>query len=230
MGKPRILVVEDEPQLARTLKENLDLEGYQAEIAPTGEEALSALADRIFHLVILDLLLPGKSGFEVCEELRRHGSRIPVLMLTALAETHQKIHGLEIGADDSITKPFSLGELLARVKAALRRASGEGFGEPPVRLPGLEIDLDRYRVRRGREDHHLSHTEREILCLLIRKAGEPVTRAEFLDLIWGIEAYPTDRTVDNYIVKLRKKVEKDAARPAHILTVHGVGYKWSSGP
>jgi len=225
MGKPRILVVEDEPELARTLKENLDLDGYEAEVAPTGERALALLADRIFHLVILDLLLPGKSGFEVCAELRRGGSRIPVLMLTALGETHQKIRGLEIGADDYITKPFSLGELMARVKAALRRASGEGFGEPLLSLPGVEIDLDRYRIRRGRTVHHLSHTEREILKLLVRKAGEPVTRAEFLDLIWGIEAFPTDRTVDNYIVKLRRKIEKDPADPAHILTVHGVGYK-----
>jgi DNA-binding response OmpR family regulator len=226
MVKHRILVVEDEPQLARTLKENLDLEGYQAEIAPTGEKALDLLGARVFHLVILDLLLPGKSGFDVCQELRKSGERIPILMLTALGETHQKVRGLEIGADDYLTKPFSLGELLARVKALLRRASGDGFRERAYRFPGGEIDFDAYQVKRGRRVLHLSHTEREILRLLVARPGEPIKRAEFLDAIWGIETFPTDRTVDNYIVKIRRKLEKDPARPAHIVTVHGVGYKF----
>lgn len=226
MGKRRILVVEDEPQLARTLKENLELEGFQAEIAPTGERALELLGYRVFHLVVLDLLLPGMSGFEVCREMRKRGSRMPVLMLTALGETHQKIKGLEIGADDYVAKPFSLGELLARVKALLRRASGEGFDEPVYRFRGVEIEFSKYQVKRGRNVLPLSHNEREILRLLVSRPGEPIKRSEFLDAIWGIEAFPTNRTVDNYIVKLRRKIERDPERPTHIVTVHGVGYKF----
>ncbi|MBN1420332.1 MAG: response regulator transcription factor [Planctomycetes bacterium] len=222
----RILIVEDESELARTLKENLEIEGFQAEVAATGERALELLRFRTFHLVILDLLLPGINGFDVCKALRKDGSRVPVLMLTALGETHQKIKGLEIGADDYVTKPFSLGELLARVKAILRRASGEGFEEPAFCFRGIEIDFDRYEVRRGKRVEHLAHTEREMLRLLVARAGEPIRRSEFLDAIWGIEAFPTNRTVDNYIVKLRRKVEPDPANPRHIVTVHGVGYKF----
>jgi len=222
----RILVVEDEPELSRSLQENLALEGYEVEAAPSGERALELLEHRVFHLVVLDLLLPGLNGFEVCQAIRRRGARIPVLMLTALDATHQKIRGLEIGADDYMTKPFSLGELLARVKALFRRATGEGFEEPLVRFGGLEVDLNRYEIRRGRSVEHLGHNEREILRLLVSRAGEPVTRGEILDAIWGIEAFPTNRTVDNYIVKLRRKIERDPAAPRHILTVHGVGYKF----
>jgi len=226
MAEHRILIVEDEAELARTLKENLDIEGFQAEVAGTGERALELLRFRTFHLVILDLLLPGMNGFDVCRTMRKEGSRVPILMLTALGATHQKIKGLEIGADDYVTKPFSLGELLARVKAILRRASGEGFEEPTFRFRGIEIDFDRYEVRRGKRVEHLAHTEREMLRLLVARAGEPIRRSEFLDAIWGIEAFPTNRTVDNYIVRLRRKIEPDPAHPRHIVTVHGVGYKF----
>ena len=227
MGKRRILVVEDEAQLAHTLRENLDLEGYNAEVVPTGERALELLDQKVFHLVVLDLLLPGVNGFDVCQAVRKKGLRIPILILTALDQTHQKIRGLELGADDYMTKPFSLGELMARVKALLRRASGEGLEEPVQRFGDLEIDFSRYEIRRGRTAEPLSHNEREILRLLVSRPGEPIRRSEILDAIWGIEAFPTNRTVDNYIVKLRRKVERDPAEPKHILTVHGVGYKFA---
>ena len=226
MRQQRILIVEDEPELARALAQNLEIEGYEAEIAPTGERAIELLGHRTFHLILLDLLLPGMNGFEVCEAARKKGVRIPILMLTALDAEHQKIRGLEIGADDYVTKPFGLGELMARIKALLRRAGGEGFDEPAFRFADMEIDFARYEVRRGRSVEQLSHNEREILRLLLSRPGEPVRRAEFLDAIWGIEAYPTDRTVDNYIVKLRRKVERNPEEPKRILTVHGVGYKF----
>lgn len=226
MENRRILVIEDEPELARALKENLEIEGYQAEIASTGERALEVLDYSTFHLMILDLLLPGMSGFDVCRKLRKKGLRLPILMLTALDETHQKIRGLELGADDYVTKPFSLGELMARVKALLRRASGGGFDEPAYRFREVEIDFTKYEIRRGKAVEPISHNEREMLRLLVGRAGEPIRRSEFLDAIWGIEAFPTNRTVDNYIVKLRKKIERDPAAPRHVLTVHGVGYKF----
>jgi DNA-binding response OmpR family regulator len=227
MEKRRILIVEDEPDLARSLKQNLELEGYPAEVAPSGERALELLELKVFHLIVLDLLLPGLNGFDVCQALRKKGLRIPVLMLTALDQTHQKIRGLEIGADDYVTKPFSIGELMARVKALLRRASGEGLEEPIQRFGDLEIDFNRYEIRRGRAAEPISHNEREILRLLVSRPGEPIRRSEFLDAIWGIEAFPTNRTVDNYIVRLRRKMERDPADPKHILTVHGVGYKFA---
>jgi DNA-binding response OmpR family regulator len=135
------------------------------------------------------------------------------------------VRGLDVGADDYVTKPFSLGELLARVKAHLRRSSGEGFEEPIRCIGTIKVDFNRYEIHRGRKVETISHNEREILRLLLSRPGEPIRRSEFLDAIWGIEAYPTNRTVDNYIVKLRKKLEKDPSRPRHLLTVHGVGYK-----
>ncbi len=226
MGPPRILIVEDEDAIARTLTENLTLEGYYAEAVPSGERALELLAQRTFHLIILDLMLPGSSGYEVCKELRKRKLDVPILILTALGEEHQKIHGLEIGADDYVTKPFSLGELLARVKALLRRAAGHVVEESVHRLGTVRIDLGKYLVTRGKKKHHLSHNECAILRLLVERPGEPVTRSEFLDAIWGVEAFPTNRTVDNYIVRLRRVIEDDPSAPAHILTVYGVGYKF----
>lgn len=227
MDRPGILVVEDQPELARTLAYNLELDGYRATTAGTGEEALEKLTADAYQLVILDLLLPGIDGFEVCRRLRGSGSRVPVIMLTALDQTHQKIRGLDIGADDYLTKPFDLGELLARVKAILRRSPTGGPESGPVlRFGGVEVDLDAYEVRRGRRRDRLTHYEREILRLLVSHPGEVLSRSTFLDSVWGVDAFPTNRTVDNYILRLRRKIEKDPARPRHILTLHGVGYKF----
>ncbi len=157
MTASRILVVEDESELARTLAQNLEMEGYRAEIALTGERALELMEAKRFHLVILDLLLPGINGYDVCQTLREQGSRVPIIMLTALDQTHQKIRGLEIGADDYLPKPFNLGELMARVKALLRRASGDGFDEPVLRIGKVEVDFNQYEIRRGRKRDRLAH-------------------------------------------------------------------------
>jgi DNA-binding response OmpR family regulator len=224
--KRTLLIVEDEPEIGRALKENLEIEGFTVFVSSSGEDALRLLGENPVHLVILDLLLPGMNGFETCEAIRKKRNEVPILMLTALGEEHQKVRGLELGADDYVTKPFGMGELIARIKALLRRAAGEIVEEPNYRFGSVEIDFARYELRRGGRAYHLSHNEREILRLLVSRPGEPIRRSAFLDAVWGVEAFPTNRTIDNYIVKLRRMIEDDPAAPRHIMTIYGVGYKF----
>lgn len=223
---PRILIVDDEPEMARGLEDNLRFEGYQTFTATNGEDALGVAAREAPDLVILDLMMPKMSGWEVCRALRAKGIEVPIIMLTARGEEADRIRGLELGADDYIAKPFSLRELLARVRAVLRRPGPRepweeyAFGDVRVRLRGRQVFMA------GREVA-LTRKEFDLLAYLLSRRGEVVTRERLLDDVWGYERFPTTRTVDTHILRLRRKFEADPDRPQWILTVHGQGYKFA---
>lgn len=221
-----ILLVEDDPALALGLCDALDFEGFRAVHAKTGRDGVSNFGTSEPDCVILDLMLPDMNGYQVCEQIRRMNPIVPIIMLTARSQEADKIRGLDAGADDYVTKPFSIGELVARIRAILRRAE-RGTSTPTISFTVGEavIDSGAQTLTRGSETSILSFYEVKILELLHERAGQPVTRDEILDRIWGIEASPTNRTVDNFIVKLRKKIEVSPDKPRHILTVYGVGYK-----
>ena len=223
---PRILIIEDEAEMARGLKDILEFEGYEVETAGNGTDGLQAVNRKEPDCIILDLMLPDISGYQVCEQVRQK-LNTPILMLTAKSQDHDKIRGFKLGADDYLTKPFSLGELLARVMALLRRRSQYGQNAEVVRVGSNEVDVMHFIVRRGGIEHSMSHYEVELFKLLYSHVNQPVTRDEILDKVWGTEKFPTNRTVDNFIVKLRKKIEEDYKNPRHILTIYGVGYKLS---
>jgi DNA-binding response OmpR family regulator len=223
---PRILIIEDETEMARGLKDILEFEGYEVETAGNGTDGLQAVNRKEPDCIILDLMLPDISGFQVCEQVRKK-LNTPILMLTAKSQDYDKIRGFKLGADDYLTKPFSLGELLARVMALLRRRSQYALSADVVRVGSNEVDVTHFMVRRGGVEHSMSHYEVELFKLLYSRVNQPVTRDEILDRVWGTEKFPTNRTVDNFIVKLRKKIEEDYKNPRHILTIYGVGYKLS---
>jgi DNA-binding response OmpR family regulator len=223
----KILIIEDEPDMARGLKDNLAFEGYEVHIETDGLAGLNyALANPV-DLILLDLMLPKMPGYEVCKTLRARGNNTPIIMLTAKGQEIDKVLGLELGADDYVTKPFSLRELLARIHALLRR-HGATAGQPSDTYAFGEVILDftHYHATKAGEAIELTPKELEILRYLITHRGKTVRRDELLDKVWGIEEYPTTRTVDNHILKLRKKIEKDPANPDFIITVHGIGYKF----
>lgn len=222
-----ILVIEDEKEMVRGLRDILEFEGYEVMSAETGREGIQLASRKEADCVILDLMLPDLNGYQVCEDLRTRKINVPILMLTARSQDYDKIRGLDVGADDYMTKPFSVGELLARVKALLRRKLQYGHEAEVVHIGGSEIDVRHFTVKRGRKQHSLSHYEVELFKLLHANLDQPVTRDEILDRVWGTEKFPTNRTVDNFIVKLRKKIEEDYRNPKHILTIYGVGYKLS---
>jgi len=226
-GMQKVLVVEDEPEMARGLKDILEFEGYDATTAANGREALASIRREVPDCIILDVMLPDVSGWQVCEEIRRQKINTPILMLTARAEDYDKIRGFKVGADDYLTKPFSVGELLARLMALLRRSLQYMQAPDTVQVGSCRVDVKHFSVKRGEKEHSLSHYEVELFKLLYANADRPVSRDEILDKIWGTDKYPTNRTVDNYIVKLRKKIEEDYRNPKHILTIYGVGYKLS---
>ena len=225
--KQKILVIEDEPDMAMGLRDNLEFEGYDVFTAESGEAGLDlAVAERP-QCILLDLMLPGMDGFEVCRALRKNGIRAPILILTARSQEIDKVRGLELGADDYITKPFGVKELVARIHAALRRYT-EDFsvhGSTEIDLGKAKICLKTSRVLRGRKELPLGYYECQILQRLCESAGEVVTRKELLSDIWGVENEPMNRSVDNHVVSLRRKIEDNPASPRHILTVHGFGYK-----
>ena len=223
---PRILVVEDEPQLALGLEDDLRLEGYDVEVSRDGEAASLRAREQPFDLIILDVMLPRKDGFEVCRELRRAGLRTPVILLTAKTQESDKVLGLEIGADDYVTKPFSPRELRARVKAVLRRAAGE---MPEIYLFGdAQVDFSRGELRRGGRPVDLTALEFKLLAAFIRHRGHMLTRGRLLDEIWGSATFVTDRVVDTHITNLRKKIEPDPAKPRYLVSVRGLGYRFDS--
>ena len=224
---PKILIVEDDADMAAGLFDNLRFDGYEVLRAADGAEGLKLATAQKPDLVLLDVMLPGVDGFEVCRQIRESGSTVPILMLTARAQEIDVVRGLELGADDYVTKPFGLRELLARIKAALRRAGPATGMTKRLKIGSAEVDLSRGRVVRGGQTHVLGHYEIEILQMLIERAECNVSRNELLDAIWGASAFPTDRTVDNHIVSLRRKIEANPKKPQHILTVHGVGYKFA---
>jgi DNA-binding response OmpR family regulator len=222
----RILVVEDDPAILRGLADNLTFESYEVLTAGDGEAAYRLLREKKPDLLILDLMLPRMSGYELCRKARSEGITTPILMLTARGEEADRVLGLDLGADDYMTKPFSVRELLARVRALLRRAAGPSKALPDdLRVDDLVVDFRRYEARKGKKTLEMTRKEFGLLRLLAARAGEVVSREELLNEVWGYENYPSTRTVDNHVASLRSKIEEDAAQPRRLLTVHGVGYK-----
>jgi DNA-binding response OmpR family regulator len=221
-----ILIVEDEPDMVLGLRDNFELEGYKVSVARDGEEGLKKALDEKPDLVVLDLMLPKMSGLDVCRNLRRSSFTAPILMLTARGQELDKVLGLEVGADDYITKPFSLNELLARVRAHLRRASNEVAVIEQYSFGDVELDFQKYKAAKKGEPIELSPREFELLKFLVNHRGETVTREQLLDAVWGYDAMMFTRTVDNHIAKLRQKIENDSENPEFILTIHRVGYRF----
>jgi DNA-binding response OmpR family regulator len=226
----KILVVEDEPDIQLGLKYNLQNEGYEVETAGNGREGLEKASEDLFNLIILDVQLPEISGFDICRKLREHNVQTPIIMLTGKTDTFDKVLGLELGADDYITKPFNVRELLARIKAILRRGNGSDSKaediQNDVSIGKLTINFSGYiALDEDNQEVHLSHKEIDIIRYLYEKKNETVSRRELLEEIWGYNETPTTRTVDNFILKIRQKIENNPNSPKIILTVHGIGYK-----
>jgi DNA-binding response OmpR family regulator len=228
MSGHRILIIEDEPDLLRGLQMNLTAEGFEVSTASRGDTGLEQALRERPELVLLDIMLPGMNGLDVCRELRRKGFDEPIIMLTAKAEEVDRVVGLEIGADDYVTKPFGIRELLARIRVRLRRhnAPAESGGDAKLRFGKVIVDFDTHEVHRDGKRVELTSKELEVLRLLAKHRGEIVTRDRLLEEVWGYEAYPTTRTVDNHILRLRQKLEEEPANPRHILSIYGEGYKF----
>jgi len=220
----RILVVEDEPGIALSLQTDLELEGYEVEVVDDGLEASRRARDGGFDLILLDIMLPGKDGFEVCRDVRRAGLKTPILMLTAKAQEAEKVLGLELGADDYVTKPFSALELRARVKALLRRS--EDAAPEMQRFDDLEVDFGRFEVRRRGAAIDVTPLEFKSRAALVNRRGRVVARDRLLDVVWGEDTYVSDRVIDNHVANLRKKIEDDTSAPRFVVSVRGVGYRF----
>lgn len=224
--KRRILVIEDEKDLILGLTDAFTFEGFEVSSAETGEKGIELVEKINPDLVVLDLMLPGKNGFQVCQELRAKDRMAPILILSARSQENDIIRGLEAGADDYVTKPFSFGELLARVRTIFRRVdAAKQRVSSMVKVGDAQVDLDAHNALVHGELVDLGFYATAIVQLLDERRGEPVSRDEILDEVWGMDANPTNRTVDNFIMKLRRKLEEDPAQPRHILTVYGQGYK-----
>jgi len=223
----KILIVEDEPNMRLGLKDNLEFEGYEVNLAEDGETGLKHILEGNYSLVLLDVMLPKISGYDICKIVRKSGNDIPIILLTAKGEEIDKVLGLELGADDYVTKPFSLRELLARIKAVLRRAEerSEVKNKDFVKIGRVEVNFSSYNAFENGNAVQMSHKEFEILSFLWSRKNSTVSRDDLLTNVWGYDENPTTRTVDNFILKLRQKVEKDFNHPQIILTVHGIGYK-----
>ncbi|HTQ07303.1 MAG TPA: response regulator transcription factor [Polyangiaceae bacterium] len=223
--KRTILVIEDEPHIALGLKDALEFEGFAVLAASTGKAGLGVAQKDRPDAILLDLMLPDLNGYQVCEELRRTNQFVPIIMLTAKSQEADKIRGLQAGADDYVTKPFSIGELVARIRAIFRRTHRPSEA-PSFRLGDVTVNVGAQSIQRdGKRAEQLSFYEVELLRFLHERKGQAVGRDELLDKIWGLEANPSNRTIDNFVVKLRKKIEKSPDKPTHILTVYGFGYK-----
>jgi DNA-binding response OmpR family regulator len=221
----RILVVEDEPSISLGLEDDLKMEGYEVEVVSDGITACRRARELPFDLILLDIMLPGKDGFEVCRELRYAGLRIPILMLTAKAQETEKVMGLDLGADDYVTKPFGTRELRSRIKALLRRANEEPKAKV-YRFGDVEVDFDRCELRRGGEPVELTPIEFKLLTLFVHTRGRVLSREQLLDGAWGTGTFASDRVVDNHIANLRKKIEPDAGSPRFLRNVRGRGYRF----
>jgi DNA-binding response OmpR family regulator len=221
----RVLIIEDEPAMRAGLRDNLEVEGYDVEVAGDGRTGLEKMTEQEHDLVILDVMLPRLSGFDVLKQARAKGVKSPVIMLTAKGEEIDKVLGLELGADDYITKPFSLRELLARVKAVLRRAEGSGPATGKLRIGGVDIDFGSYSAVKDGIDLPMTPKEFDVLKFLCEHRNQTVTRDLLLTGVWGYDDSMSTRTVDNFIMRLRQKLEHDPAHPRIILTIHGAGYK-----
>jgi DNA-binding response OmpR family regulator len=220
----RILIVEDDPGIALGLEDDLRLDGHEVDVVRDGVAALERARGGAFDLMVLDLMLPRKDGLQVCRELRKDGLPTPILMLTARAHEAEKVMGLESGADDYLTKPFSPAELRARIKALLRRAAQ---GEPDVyRFGDVEVDFRRFELRRGGRVVPVTPLELKLLAVLIRGGGRALSRAALKEQVWGPEMHMTDRVIDTHVVNLRKKIEPRSSEPRYVVSVRGVGYRF----
>jgi DNA-binding response OmpR family regulator len=224
----KILIVEDEIPMLQGLKDNLEFEGYETDTASEGNAGLEKLMNNRYDLVVLDVMLPNISGFDICKTARKNGIETPIILLTAKGEEIDKVLGLELGADDYITKPFSLRELLARIKAILRRTAENTQSvqeEDFIRIGRLAVNFKNYEAHDDSGEIKMSHKEFEILHYLYKHLNKTIDRIDIMSDVWGIDYDITTRTVDNFILKLRQKTEIDPNNPKIIHTVHGVGYK-----
>ena len=222
----RILVVEDEPSIALGLEDDLRMEGWEVELVTDGAAASTRARQQTFDLVLLDVMLPGRDGFDVCREMRRAGLRVPIIILTAKALELEKVMGLDSGADDYVTKPFSPKELRARIRAHLRRAAGGTELLDVYRFGDMEVDAGRCELRRSGAVVEITSTEFKLLLTFIRNQSRVLTREKLIDAVWGPGTFLTDRVVDNHIVALRRKIEPEPAKPKHLVSIRGVGYRF----
>jgi DNA-binding response OmpR family regulator len=221
-----VLAIEDDPAILRGLSDNLRYEGYEVVTATDGESGYHLQRERKPDLIVLDLMLPRMSGLEFCRKLRGEGVQTPILMLTARSEEPDRVLGLDLGADDYVTKPFSVRELMARVRALLRRSQPQNGLPDELQFGGVDIDFRSYEAKCNGEPVEMTRKEFAILRYLASRAGEVVSRDDLLNEVWGYETYPASRTVDNHVAGLRAKLERHSSEPEHIKTVHGVGYKF----
>ncbi|UCD37356.1 MAG: response regulator transcription factor [Fidelibacterota bacterium] len=225
----RLLIIEDDPAILKGLEASLKAEHYEVRSAMDGEAGYRLAREEPADLIILDVMLPGKNGDEICRDLRAEGIEVPILMLTSRKEEMDKVLGLELGADDYMTKPFSVRELQARIRALLRRRPEYRKDIDEATFGNVHVDFKTHEATRAGQPVKLSARELEILKFFVLHEGEVVSRNTLLDEVWGYEAFPSTRTVDNYILALRKKVEDDPSHPAHLLTMHAAGYKFVKG-
>jgi len=221
----RIIVIEDDLAILRGLRDNLEYESYEVYTATDGEQGYRLIQKHHPHLIVLDLMMPRMSGYELCRKVRSEGIATPILMLTARSEEADRVRGFDLGADDYVTKPFSVPELLARIRAILRRVKPSTALPDRLHFDDVSVDFKRFEAAKAGQVLKLSRKEFGVLRLLAARLGHVVTRNELLDEVWGHESYPTTRTVDNHIASLRSKLEDDSSKPRHLITVHGVGYK-----
>jgi len=221
-----VLIIEDDSNILRGLTDNLTIEGYKVSTSSNGDEGLRMALDENFDLILLDIMLPGLNGHEVCRRIKKIKNDLPIIMLTARSSEIDKVTGLDVGADDYITKPFGIPELLARIRAMLRRTNKFPVGIDTYAFGNTILDFKKYIALFRNKEISLSSKEFAIMKFMIDRAGEVIHRYDLLEKVWGYEHIPTTRTVDNYILSLRKKLEDDPSNPQHILSIRGVGYKF----
>jgi DNA-binding response OmpR family regulator len=222
----KILIVEDEPSIALAIETDMRIEGYETRVIGDGAEASRQAISRRFDLILLDVMLPGRDGFDICRDVRRAGVETPIVLLTAKTQEAEKVLGLESGADDYVTKPYSARELRARVKAHLRRGTGQTA--PVARFGDVELDFARGALRRAGKVVELSALEFKLLCAFVHSSGRLLTRQQLLDEAWGPATHVVDRVVDNQVMNLRRKIEPDPENPRHFITLRGVGYRFDA--
>ena len=222
----RILIIEDEKNMVTGLQFNLEARGYRVSAAFDGEEGYRKAIEQHPDLIILDLMLPKRDGYDVCKRLKKEAPEIPIVMLTARSQEAEVVLGLELGADDYVTKPFSVMELMARIKTVLRRANLEARGEGVLQFGDVVVDFSRYAASKGGQPLDLTPREYEMLRHFSKRRGEVVSRDELLNAVWGYDCFSVSRTVDTHIAKLRQKIEEKPRAPRHIITIDGVGYKF----